>query len=1038
MKKIFSLCIFAISIFLFSSNAFSDGIPEGIKLVNQGNSYLIEFTNPNFTTSDVKGGNENFTLLNVPDYGITSEVGKPQLPQISFFLLIGNNESKPIASNISQSKSLISLGSPVYPVQMPWEKSKRLEDRPFVIDRAYYNSRGSIDNPMVSISEPFYMAGAKGVMITIYPFAYNPSTNQLVETKSASFKINLQNSPVLNFSPRPAMDEFFASTFVNYQLQNSKGTNNYLIITAPDYESGLAPFVTHKQGLGYNVTVVNTTVTGTTNSAIKTYIQNLYNNISTRPEFILLVGDIDKIPEWIGTGEGTPHTDWNYGLLEGGDMYVDAFVGRFPIQNLTQLSNIITKSIYMENGVNNLWKKNVFMASTDNHTISEGTHNFVIDSFFVPGGFAVNTKLWSYSGATTAQVSQSIDSGKIFAIYSGHGSETSWADGPVFSQSNVNSLNNTIFPFVYSFACITGSYHISGECFAETWIRSSKAASVFWGSSVNSYWDEDDILERRIGRAMFTENLKRNAENFVRGKILLIQNYGSITATMQRYIEMYNCMGDPAIYQRSYGPSIAHTPLNNTENLAGPYIVNCAVSPSGSAITGTKLFWTRTSTFDSLAMTNSGGNNWNANIPGNGSSATYKYFIRTTDAMNRSTFLPGGAPANYFQFTAATDITKPVITHTPLNDQPKTTWPSTVSANVTDNIGVDSVWVKWYNKNNPGLGIKRFKLNNTGGSNYSAAFNSVQGDVQFNDSIFYRVFARDISSNHNTDSSALYAFKIINLTTITVGTGTTSSNFPFTTYWKDGRTQYLFTASELAAMGTTASITKIGFDVLTVGGPEMSGFKVSFKNTTLTSLTTYETGGFTVAYSPASYAPAGTGWQMITMTTPFTYTGGNLLMDICYNNTTYTSYSTVNSTPVTGMYYGRYNDLTEPLGGCDYTSWTLTTGPPGRANTRFEFTGPTGVSAITSEIPDSYSLGQNYPNPFNPTTKINFALPKSGLVTLKIYDVLGREVKILVNDIKQAGNYSVDFNASEFSSGVYFYRLESGTFNETKRMLMIK
>src|SRR5690606_25260064 len=106
-----------------------------------------------------------------------------------------------------------------------------------------------------------------------------------------SFKIELNNAPILNFSPRPAMDEFFGSAFVNYETQNTKGTNNYLIITTPALESGLAPLVTHKQGLGFNVTVVNTTVTGTTNTAIKTYIQNLYNNISTRPEFILLVGD---------------------------------------------------------------------------------------------------------------------------------------------------------------------------------------------------------------------------------------------------------------------------------------------------------------------------------------------------------------------------------------------------------------------------------------------------------------------------------------------------------------------------------------------------------------------------------------------------------------------------------------------------------------------------------------------------------------------------------------------------------------------------
>jgi len=89
-------------------------------------------------------------------------------------------------------------------------------------------------------------------------------------------------------------------------------------------------------------------------------------------------------------------------------------------------------------------------------------------------------------------------------------------------------------------------------------------------------------------------------------------------------------------------------------------------------------------------------------------------------------------------------------------------------------------------------------------------------------------------------------------------------------------------------------------------------------------------------------------------------------------------------------------------------------------------------------IPDQYSLSQNYPNPFNPVTKINFAIPKQGFVTLKIYDVLGREVRTLVNEVKSAGQFLVDFNASEFSSGVYFYRLESEGFSDIKRMMLIK
>mgnify|MGYP001600271934 CR=1 FL=1 len=96
-------------------------------------------------------------------------------------------------------------------------------------------------------------------------------------------------------------------------------------------------------------------------------------------------------------------------------------------------------------------------------------------------------------------------------------------------------------------------------------------------------------------------------------------------------------------------------------------------------------------------------------------------------------------------------------------------------------------------------------------------------------------------------------------------------------------------------------------------------------------------------------------------------------------------------------------------------------------------------------IPEYYSLSQNYPNPFNPTTIIKYSIPASlnpskggTLVSLKVYDVLGREVTTLVNEEKQPGNYEVKFDGSNISSGVYFYRLQAGSFTETKKFVLIK
>lgn len=97
----------------------------------------------------------------------------------------------------------------------------------------------------------------------------------------------------------------------------------------------------------------------------------------------------------------------------------------------------------------------------------------------------------------------------------------------------------------------------------------------------------------------------------------------------------------------------------------------------------------------------------------------------------------------------------------------------------------------------------------------------------------------------------------------------------------------------------------------------------------------------------------------------------------------------------------------------------------------------TGISS-NNEIPSGFSLSQNYPNPFNPVTNIKFSIPVNGLVTLKIYDISGKEVAALVNQNMNAGSYTFDFDASNLSSGAYFYRLSANGFTDVKKMMLVK
>jgi hypothetical protein len=126
---------------------------------------------------------------------------------------------------------------------------------------------------------------------------------------------------------------------------------------------------------------------------------------------------------------------------------------------------------------------------------------------------------------------------------------------------------------------------------------------------------------------------------------------------------------------------------------------------------------------------------------------------------------------------------------------------------------------------------------------------------------------------------------------------------------------------------------------------------------------------------------------------------------------------------------------TLPAGGSGINPPGGTTSP----STFFQYVvGTTSVVVTNTDVPKEFKLFNNYPNPFNPTTDIKYDLPKSGYVSLKIYDINGKLIKELVNQIQIAGSYKARFDASGFSSGIYFYQFTAGEFKAQNKMLLIK
>jgi len=192
-------------------------------------------------------------------------------------------------------------------------------------------------------------------------------------------------------------------------------------------------------------------------------------------------------------------------------------------------------------------------------------------------------------------------------------------------------------------------------------------------------------------------------------------------------------------------------------------------------------------------------------------------------------------------------------------------------------------------------------------------------------------------------------------TSVTIGTGTSTVGHPYYTFYMDSRTQMLYTSSEIqAAGGSPGEITTIGFYVSSYSSQTMNGFNFRLQNTSLTSLSSWITDGFTTCFS-GTYTVPGTGWQLITLQTPFIWDGSNLLLEVCFDNSSYTSNTYVRYTSNSGKTLHYHTDGSS---GCSMTSINTSSSRP-----NLQFVVTPWVGTLTGTVTDSY-----YHTPINGAT----------------------------------------------------------------------
>ncbi|MCD6588116.1 MAG: T9SS type A sorting domain-containing protein [Candidatus Fermentibacteraceae bacterium] len=499
-----------------------------------------------------------FTSVSMAGAENLEEAGLPRLPVYRAWIEIPVGAE--VVANVSELRieTISHDGGAVVPAVLSASKNDPRDSYTVSFDSDVYSGGSAYPENWVRIVYAGGMRGRNLALVEVTPLRWNAAQGDFTLLASAGISLEFQGGDIAASYEQasrlasPGYENILQNTVVNYGTYEGgmdTGPAPYLIIGHSDFvTTGMDAFVAHKEALGYTVTMVDLSVTGSTAAEIRTYIQTAINSGT---EYVLLVGDTAFLPG----GSATTYsdvTDLYYACLDDGGWIPDAFLGRFSVTTTGEAVLMAQRVIDYENtvGVQGWIQNALFIASSDNSSVSEGTHNYCISNYLDPRGYN-STKVYPSQGGTAADAIPVINGGISMLTFSGHGSQTSWADMS-FSSSNFAQLNNDpMLPGVLSHACLTGAFSTS-TCWAETWTRTPGRGGLwFWGSVPSTYWGEDDYQEKGEYEAFLGNDIYW-PKGFLNQGLMAVYAAYSGGGRTQYYFEGYTLFGDPSLTMKTW------------------------------------------------------------------------------------------------------------------------------------------------------------------------------------------------------------------------------------------------------------------------------------------------------------------------------------------------------------------------------------------------------------------------------------------------------------------------------------------------------
>ena len=587
MRKIFLLHLFLLIAMLISASLFAEVQPQtkDFSIISRtAGSMDIRFDLPSYKMTQEDRGGTGYQKFTIQDAAYLSDIGLPELPVLSTMIAIPFTGSARV--ELVDSHSTVRSGILPYPVQ-----NEDSQDKGFSLDTEYYSGNKSLPREVLNWGEPQIMRDLRVIQIQVNPFIWDANSHEMTIHDQIILRVSFSPDPGINElsgsqSISAGFDTIYASQILNYQdYRNNLNLHTpprivmlYGAYNDPIFQSQLNNFALWKRQKGAEVSLISTAVAGSSNTAIKAYLQGLYDNPQTRFDFLIIIGDVTgsfAVPAWYAEGFG----DYPYQMLAGNDLLGDVVLGRISAENTAQLDVILAKIYAYEKNMNldnAQWLNRMLLTSDTLYSgISVENLSYYIRDISLPVNPSYTYTMLNQNSPSPSAMNAAINQGVGFFNYRGYAGMSGWS----VSDTNLYNINKLCHAVIIT--CNTGNYDATGT--TELFIRVGSSASPKGAVTAIGMWSAgtatmpNNALSGGVFSGIFAEGMRTMGEALLYSKLNFSRLYAISNPTMcVSFNQWCNLMGDPSMevyttVPRSFASLATGAVFSGTGNLE--YIV---------------------------------------------------------------------------------------------------------------------------------------------------------------------------------------------------------------------------------------------------------------------------------------------------------------------------------------------------------------------------------------------------------------------------------------------------------------------------------